>query len=534
MKFRRYLVLCVAVLSLGILTIGVSAALLEGDVTAVAGYCQESNLYAFVSASEWPDTVTAKAQFDGKTQPFSMEQTPSLLEETETPVSYLLLVDRSGSMRGEKNDRNPQNLVRYFADALCDSAAKGSKFAVATFDEHFNNDTTSFTDNKRAFLKDVNAIRYTAETTDLTRSVIEAIEYLDGCQRTQGELVNLVLITDGIPDGGEGRMSLPAAAGHITVSPSILFHTFGIGTSDSRSPTSLDSLAQLGRGSHTTALNSNKRDAEKAAHETAALVNGLYPLQFILNGAQSKVADAIIFLQDQVAEEGTSAQTYTKLAGVPVLSATGEVISKAESKVPESVEIPNAETPEKNSTDETEADSQDKSELDADTGKQAEGEEDDPTAGSTRSSSGGEVGQDIPKEEKSFPVMTIVIAVVAALVVLAGVYFVIRKRQTAKEPGEEIFMRLEVISGQFATKEQEFYLTDELIIGKARDCDLILKEPNLAKHCARIYLSDHIIWIEDIGSSDGVYLGGMRIYNANRLRSGDEISIGNARFQFRF
>lgn len=95
-------------------------------------------------------------------------------------------------------------------------------------------------------------------------------------------------------------------------------------------------------------------------------------------------------------------------------------------------------------------------------------------------------------------------------------------------------MRLEVISGEFATKEREFYLTSELTVGKARSCDLVIRDARLAGRCARIYLADHIVWIEDVGAPEGVYLGGMRLYNANRLRSGDEISIGDTRFQLKF
>lgn len=527
MKFLRYFALCAAVLVLGTWT----ARAAENGVDALAGYCQEQNFYAFVSMDDWPDAVTAKAQFDGKTQPFTLEQTPSPLEKTETPVSYLLLIDRSGSMYGEKNERDPQSLIRGFADALYDAAGGGAKFSVATFDEHFNNDATGYTDNKRTFLKDVNAIRYTAKTTDLTRSILEAVEYLDGCQRVRGELVNLVLVTDGIPDGAENRLTLAAAAGEIAVSPSILLHTFGIGTSDPRSAASLDSLAQLGRGAHTATSNNRKQDAEGAAREVATLVNGLYPLQFTLDKAQSKAADAIIFFQDRAVEDGAS--TFAKLADVPVLNSTGEVVSKAESKAPEPVEIPDGEASETNPVDGNESEAQGEPKLDDDAEK-AEKSGEDTSSGTAESSSGGGAGQDAPKDEKPLPVIAAVGAAAAVLAVLAGVYFVIRRRRPDGGTGEEIYMRLEVISGQVAAKEQEFYLTDELIIGKARDCDLILKEPNLAKHCARVYLSDHIIWIEDIGAPDGVYLGDMRIYNANRLRSGDEISIGNARFLFKF
>lgn len=528
MKFLRYLALCAAVLVLGTWT----ARAAENGADALAGYCQEQNFYAFVSMEDWPDTVTAKAQFDGKTQPFTLEQTPSPLEKTETPVSYLLLVDRSGSMYGEKNERDPQSLIRYFTDALYDAAGGGARFSIATFDEHFNNDATGYTDNKRTLLKDVNAIRYTAKTTDLTGSILEAVKYLDGCRRARGELVNLVLVTDGIPDGEENRMTLAAAAGEIAVSPSILLHTFGIGTSDSRSAASLASLAQLGRGAHTATSNNRKQDAEEAAREIAMLVNGLYPLQFTLDKAQSKAADAIIFFQDQAVEDGAS--TFAKLADVPVLSSTGEVVSKAESRAPEPAEIPNTEAPEANSADGNESEAQGDPQPEDDAEKGEKNGEDTISSGAAEPSGGG-AGQDTPGDEKSFPAIAAAGAAAAVLAVLAGMlYFAMRRKRPDKGTGEGIYMRLEVISGQAAAREQEFYLTDELTIGKARDCDLILKEPNLAKHCARVYLSDHIVWIEDTGAPKGVYLGGMRIYNANRLRSGDEISIGNARFLFKF
>lgn len=533
MKFQKFLALCV--LCVGVLTAAASAASLKNGVTTVAGYCQGNEFYAFVSMEDdWPNTVTAKAQLSGKAQAFSMEEVPAPLGKDDRPVSYLLLVDCSGSMLGKRNDNNPQNLVGFFASALCDAAGGGAKFAVATFDESFNNDATDFTDNKRTFLKDVNSIQYNAQKTDLTQSILEAIDHLEGYQRKTGELINLILITDGIPDGGNERMTPAVAAGRIGVSPSILFHTFGIGTSDPKSPASLDSLAQLGQGAHTTALNSRRRDAEAAARETAALVNSLYPLRFALGEDQSEVTDAIIYFYDQAVENGSSVQVFTKLTDVPVLDSTGEVISRAEPKPVDDVYLPNTDASEDAPADDSEAGPEEEPGVDNDTevpsgesGASSTDVEGSPSSGGLEHS--GEDG-------KSFPVIPVILAVIAVLAVLAGVYLVLRRKRSGSDAGGgmEIYMRLEVISGQFATKEPDFYLTDELIIGRARSCDIVLKEPDLGKQCARIFLSGNLIWIEDIGAADGVYLGGMRLYNANRLRSGDEISIGNTRFQFKF
>lgn len=537
MKFTKYIALCLAVLGISTLIVTVSAVPPESSVTAVAGYCQGNTFYVFISMEDdWPDTVTAKAQVDGRTQPCAMSECPAVLKETERPVSYLLLVDCSGSMCGEQNDQHPQTLVRCFADALFDASGGKAKFAVATFDERFNNDGTDFTDNKRAFLREVNSIQYTAQRTDQAKSILEAIDYLEKYQRETGELVNLVLITDGIPDGGKDRLPLAAAAGQIDASSSILFHTFGIGTSNSASPASLKSLEQLGQGTHTSALNGRKKDAEEAACKTASLVNGLYPLQFSLGSIQNEPIDAIIYFYDQAVEAGSSVQKFTKLADISVLSSAGEVINKAEAKPIEAVDTPSAERADEDPADTPPSNQQENSESDSGAGEPAQENNEDSSANIVVAPSGKGTKESEQTDRKSFSHILIVLAVIAILVVLAGTYLLLHRKRRNSENGTngDIYMRLETISGQFATKERNFYLADEILIGKSRSCDIVLKGPDLAKLCARIYLSDRIVYIEDIGAPDGVYLGGMRIYNGNRLRSGDEISIGNARFQFKF
>ena len=69
MKSHTFKVLCLVVLCLGTLTLAASAASLENDAAAVAGYCQGDRFFAFVSMEdEWPESVTVKAQLGGKTQ----------------------------------------------------------------------------------------------------------------------------------------------------------------------------------------------------------------------------------------------------------------------------------------------------------------------------------------------------------------------------------------------------------------------------------------------------------------------------------
>ena len=97
-----------------------------------------------------------------------------------------------------------------------------------------------------------------------------------------------------------------------------------------------------------------------------------------------------------------------------------------------------------------------------------------------------------------------------------------------------IYMRLETGAGKYAGKKTDFFLTDELTIGRSRKCDLVWKDRMTSPVHARVFLRDGLIFLEDLGSETGTFLGGMRIYQKNRLRSGDEISIGRSSFRLRF
>ena len=95
-------------------------------------------------------------------------------------------------------------------------------------------------------------------------------------------------------------------------------------------------------------------------------------------------------------------------------------------------------------------------------------------------------------------------------------------------------MKLEVLSGKTRTKADEFYLKDWLLIGSDPSCDLVFDEPEVAGRNSRIFFEEGYLYIEDLASPAGTALGGMRLYAPNRLRSGDEISIGDVLFRFTF
>ena len=113
-------------------------------------------------------------------------------------------------------------------------------------------------------------------------------------------------------------------------------------------------------------------------------------------------------------------------------------------------------------------------------------------------------------------------AAVAAVVVIAGI---LAKKKKAEE--FSIRMRMEILCGEAVSKKEIYYLTNELLIGTGKQCDIVIRDPNAASVNTRIFKQGQMIYIEDMSSPQGTVLNGMRIFSSNRLRSEDEITIGD-------
>jgi len=64
-------------------------------------------------------------------------------------------------------------------------------------------------------------------------------------------------------------------------------------------------------------------------------------------------------------------------------------------------------------------------------------------------------------------------------------------------------------------------------VGRLPDNDVVIASPYVSRrHCAILVLPDGTCIIQDLGSTDGVYVEGERIKHTMRLRIGDEICVG--------
>ncbi|MEM9068151.1 MAG: FHA domain-containing protein [Myxococcota bacterium] len=72
---------------------------------------------------------------------------------------------------------------------------------------------------------------------------------------------------------------------------------------------------------------------------------------------------------------------------------------------------------------------------------------------------------------------------------------------------------------------------ENIVVGRSRDCDLILKDPTVSGRHARLAWEGERILVEDLGSANGTFVGGKRITSAS-IRPGDDVRFGRAHLRW--
>jgi DNA-binding MarR family transcriptional regulator len=92
--------------------------------------------------------------------------------------------------------------------------------------------------------------------------------------------------------------------------------------------------------------------------------------------------------------------------------------------------------------------------------------------------------------------------------------------------------QIEVISG--ASSWRFSLEADRTTVGKAAENDVALEHDPMASHLHAILERFPAGWcVTDLGSSNGTWVNGERIWSTHRLRHGDEIRVGQTRLIFR-
>ncbi|HXG10855.1 MAG TPA: FHA domain-containing protein [Gemmataceae bacterium] len=71
-----------------------------------------------------------------------------------------------------------------------------------------------------------------------------------------------------------------------------------------------------------------------------------------------------------------------------------------------------------------------------------------------------------------------------------------------------------------------------MLLGRHPECDIQIDSRKVSRrHCCIAMVSDYLV-VRDLGSTNGIRINGQRV-TEGRLRTGDELTIGNCRYQVR-
>ncbi|HEV3001135.1 MAG TPA: DUF3662 and FHA domain-containing protein [Solirubrobacteraceae bacterium] len=71
------------------------------------------------------------------------------------------------------------------------------------------------------------------------------------------------------------------------------------------------------------------------------------------------------------------------------------------------------------------------------------------------------------------------------------------------------------------------------VIGRRRDCDVVLADPNVSRRHAEVRPDGHGGWqVRDLGSTNGVKVNGRRIDGPAPVQTGDRLALGTADVRF--
>lgn len=474
----------------------------EKKVSVVSSYCIENKLYTFVKMGglfgKNPQETKVMRVENGTATGKGVQPVP--FRKSSSIARYLFMVDLSGSMRGHIKEINA------FVRSVMDAEGQSAVYTVASFGERFEVVSKDQTD-KNTVMKVLDGLDYNEQLTNPYTAVENALQYLDSCPIRGGDLVNLILISDGEPDLGyqdkdreakEEAKAAKKAGKRVAAATDIVFHTVVLSDEES------NSFSSFAKGTGKNITVGSVSQGKKAGKGIVSFADRLHlvslPLYEVLD--EDLISIDLLFSRDS--DSGKSVMVNKTLPFVKVLKGFS-----SSQEAPKASDIP------KEDDDRQEADS-----IKSDVAHEK-----------------NNTGKKVSGLQKNILIISLS---VAAILLCACIFIIIcrkkKKRGKTKTAAAEdsIFMKLEVISGQCNHLEMDFHLSDCIIIGSDSACDLIFNEKDVSRQNTKVYRKDDMIFIEDLNSKNGTVLEGMRLHTASRLRSGDEISIGSVRFKFKF
>ena len=511
------------------------------SVSVVSAYLLDNNMYCFVNPKDEETDLseyTASVLLNGA----MYRQAPEQIEKRDEVVSYMLLIDASTSMQAYTWQMNS------FATSLLQKEEKTTKISIATFGEKFEVAAENISDSN-ILRSALGKISFAHQTSDISGGVTDAIRYLSSHEREPGELVNLVVMTDGeayiegVGYTGDGIAEAAETAKEaIASSPEVVVHAIGF---KSWEPNTHDAISS-GSGLDLRVVTGD--GASRAASLISGFSDGATMLEFPVS---DRLYDRRLTAQLSLSHQDSEMPEFIPISNVKNFDITGFATEETEPETSKPAETepggtnpgdtePGDEAPGETPPAETlpeapASESGKPSKADGELPDDAETPED------------GETAEDEETATGRFGILKwIIIAVVVVVVVVAAILIGVgigsnRSKKAvpmAQAPVPAAMPRgpmigFEMLSGN-PNAGRAYALTDELIIGSDSSCGAVLADASVTARNTRIFLMNGMVYIEDLNSVSNTAIGGMKIFAPNQLRDGDEVTIGRVRFRVRF
>lgn len=83
-----------------------------------------------------------------------------------------------------------------------------------------------------------------------------------------------------------------------------------------------------------------------------------------------------------------------------------------------------------------------------------------------------------------------------------------------------------------AEKGRSYQLADELTVGRAEGCSITVDDTYVSQIHSRVYQRNGQLMVEDLGSTNGTYLNGVKVTGPMVMQRGDKLKVGNTVLEF--
>jgi FHA domain len=107
-----------------------------------------------------------------------------------------------------------------------------------------------------------------------------------------------------------------------------------------------------------------------------------------------------------------------------------------------------------------------------------------------------------------------------------------RRRRGGPDLRSGVSPRLEVVAAMGYEPGTSFDVGEGATLGRSNGAEIRVDDPFASSAHARIFPRGDFMYVEDMGSTNGTYLNGRQLRNAQRLRMADVIRIGDSEYRY--